>query len=439
MRIVHITAGAGGRICGSCLHDNALVRALRQRGRDAILLPAYVPTTTDEENVAEQRVVMGGVNIWLQEFVPFFRHTPWFFDRLLDGRRLLTWLSGRTSQTKPEDLGTITVSALEGEAGHQRKEVEKLARLLRDELAPDIVHLSNVLLLGLARPIHAATGAAIVTSLSGEDIFIGQLPAHHRDRVLRLLHDRSGDVDRFVALNRAFADQMAPVLGVAPEKIAVVPHGVDSTGFPATPPDLVARRRAREGRLRIGSLARACPEKGLDVLIRAVATLAATHDVTLVAAGAEIEAERPYLDRCRRLAAELGLGDRFQWRGQVDRAGKLALLGEIDLFVMPTTHPEAKGIPVLEAFTAGLPVVASDHGAFPEYLGRDRATALGLLCTPGDPAALHTALLLLADDPGLAARMGRDAFAAARERFTPDAMAAGHEQVYADALATQPR
>jgi hypothetical protein len=53
MRIVHITAGAGGRICGSCLHDNALVRALRRRGRDAILLPAYVPTTTDEEDVAE--------------------------------------------------------------------------------------------------------------------------------------------------------------------------------------------------------------------------------------------------------------------------------------------------------------------------------------------------------------------------------------------------
>ena len=439
MRIVHITAGAGGRICGSCLHDNALVRALRQRGRDAILLPAYVPTTTDEENVAERRVVMGGVNIWLQEFVPFFRHTPWFLDRLLDGRRLLTWLAGQTAQTKPEDLGTITVSALEGEEGHQRKEVEKLVRLLRNDLQPDVVHLSNILLLGLARPIRAATGAAIVSSLSGEDIFIGQLPPAHRDRVLRLLRERSADVDRFVALNQAFADQMAPVLGVAAESIAVVPHGVDASGFPATPPDLLARRRGRDGRLRIGSLARACPEKGLDVLIRAVATLAATHDVTLVAAGAEIEAERPYLDRCKQLAAELGLADRFEWRGQVDRAGKLALLTEVDLFAMPTTHPEAKGIPVLEAFTAGLPVVASDHGAFPEYLGRDLATCLGLLCTPGDPAALHAALLLLADDSALAARMGRDAFTTARERFSPAAMAAGHEQVYAGAIATRSR
>ena len=93
MRIVHITAGAGGRICGSCLHDNTLVRALVARGVDAILVPAYVPTTTDEENVAESRIVMGGVNVWLQEHVPLFRHTPRFVDRLLDAPPLLRWLS----------------------------------------------------------------------------------------------------------------------------------------------------------------------------------------------------------------------------------------------------------------------------------------------------------------------------------------------------------
>ena len=82
MRIVHITAGAGGRLCGSCLHDNTLVRALRARDCDAILLPAYVPTTTDEENVADRRIVMGGVNVWLQEHVPLFRHTPWRIDQI---------------------------------------------------------------------------------------------------------------------------------------------------------------------------------------------------------------------------------------------------------------------------------------------------------------------------------------------------------------------
>ena len=76
MKIVQITAGAGGRICGSCLHDNALVRTLRQRGREAILVPAYVPTTSDEENVAEPIVVMGGVNVFLQQKSSIFAVLP---------------------------------------------------------------------------------------------------------------------------------------------------------------------------------------------------------------------------------------------------------------------------------------------------------------------------------------------------------------------------
>ena len=443
MRVVHVTAGAGGRLCGSCLHDNALVRALRARGRDAVLLPAYVPTTTDEEDVAERRVVMGGVNVWLQEHVPLFRHTPAFvdgvLDRLLGGRRLLGWLASRTGDTRPEDLGPITVSALEGESGRQRKEVEKLARVLRDEFRPDVVHLSNVLLLGLARRVREQTGAAVVCTLSGEDIFTRRLPSPHRERVGDLLRQRAADVDRFVALNRAFAAHMAPVLGVDAGSIAVVPHGVDPKGFSDLPPDLGARRRARNGAIQVGYLARACPEKGLDVLLRAVALLAATHDVRLVAAGAEIAAERPYLDSCRALAAEFGIADRFEWRGQVDHAGKIAILESVDLFAMPTTFPEAKGIPVLEAFTAGVPVVASDHGCFPEYLGSEEESRRGLLAAPGDPAALHAALLALADDAGLAARMGRDARAFARERHTPDAMAAGHEQVYAEARAARPK
>ena len=431
MKIVQITAGAGGRICGSCLHDNALVRALRERGRDAILVPAYVPTTTDEENVAERRIVCGGVNVWLQEHVPLFRHTPWWLDGLLDGRGLLTWLSNRTVETKPADLGGLTASTLAGEQGHQRKEVEKLARWLAAEAKPDIVHLSNALLVGLARRVKEVTGAKIVCSLSGEDIFIEQIPEPHYGRVRRLLRERSADIDRFVALNGAFARFMGDYLGVPAERIAVVPHGVDLSGFPASAPDLVARRAERGGRLVIGSLARLCPEKGLDQLLRAAAILVATHDVVLVAAGATTAAEAAYLRECRRLADELGVTERFTWLGQVDRAGKLTLLAECDVFAMPTAHPEAKGLPVIEALAAGVPVVAPDHGAFPELLSGGG----GLLHVPNDPADLARTLRIVLDDPPRAAALGAAGHACVRERHTFATMAAGHEALYAEVLA----
>jgi len=426
MKIVQITAGAGGRICGSCLHDNALVRALRARGRDAILVPAYVPTTTDEENVAERRIVCGGVNVWLQEHVPLFRHTPWWLDRLLDARGLLVWLSGRTGETKPADLGGLTASTLAGEAGHQRKEVEKLASWLAAEVKPDVVHLSNALLIGLARRVKEATGARIVCSLSGEDIFIERIPEPHYGEIRRLLRERSRDVDRFVALNQFFAGFMADYLDAPRHSIAVVPHGLDLTGFPTEPPDLAARRAGRRGRCVVGSLARLCPEKGLDRLIRAVAILAASHDVELVAAGATSAAEASYLRECRRLAADLGVANRFTWLGQVDRPEKLGLLSACDVFAMPTTHPEAKGLPVIEAMAAGVPVVAPDHGAFPELL----EGAAGLLHAPHDPADLARALRTVLDDPDLAAALGATGHARVRERHTFDTMAAGHERIY---------
>ena len=427
MRIIHITAGAGGRICGSCLHDNTLVRALQARGRDAILVPAYVPTTTDDVNVAIDHVVMGGVNVWLQEHLPLLRYTPRFFDRLFDSPRLLAWLSSRTGSARPANLGPLTVSSLEGEAGHQRKEVRTLVRWLAHDVQPDVVHLSNALLLGLAREIRAATNARVVCSLSGEDIFIDQIPQPDRERIWELLRERARDVDQFVALNQFFAREMGGRMGISPDQVTIIPHGVDLAAFPVDPPALVARRDERAGRLVIGFLARACPEKGLDQAIRALALLAGNYDVELLAAGATVDAERIYLEGCLALAEELGVADRFQWLGQVDRGGKLALLRSIDLFVMPATHPEAKGLPVIEAMAAGVPVIAPAEGTFPELLDGERA---GILHAPREPEDLARAVAELAADGERAAAIGRHGHRLARSRHAADSMAAAHEALY---------
>lgn len=430
MRIVHITAGAGGRLCGSCLHDNTLVKALRERGADAILVPAYVPTTTDEENVAEPRIVMGGVNVWLQENVAFFRHTPWFLDRILDSPRLLGWLSSRTGEIRPADLGPLTVSSLQGERGHQRKEIEKLCQLLDHELRPDVVHLSNALLLGMARRIRETTGAGIACSLSGEDIFIEKIPEPAYSQIRDLLRERARDVDRFVALNRFFADFMADYLAVPRKRIEVIPHGIDPAGYPTAAPDHAVRQRLRATagpRFVIGSLARACPEKGLDLLVRALPLVREKHDATLRAAGAVVDAERDYIARCLETAREVGVAEHITWLGQVDRSGKLALLDSIDLFAMPTVFPEAKGIPVIEAMAAGVPVVAPAHGAFPELLDDEQA---GRLHAPGDAADLARVIIDVLDDAEARQRMAAHGHALARGRHLADHMATAHEGLY---------
>lgn len=431
MKIVQITAGAGGRICGTCLHDNALVRTLRQRGREAMLVPAYVPTTSDEENVAEPMVVMGGVNVFLQQKSSLFRRTPrwidWFFDRPVLLRALSRW----TGNTRPADLGPLTVSTLQGEDGCQRKEVYRLAEWLARDVKPDVVHLSNVLLLGLAKTIRQTTGASLVVTLSGEDLFISQLPEPYQHEVRELLVERACDVDRFIALNQPYADRMQKILGCREECVTVIPHGIDPEGFPNDPPDLIARRTTRADRRVIGYLARACQEKGLDQVIQATARLVGKGmDVELVAAGATIPAEEEYLLSCHTLAQELGIAERFCWRGQVDRNEKIDLLKEIDVFAMPTPVPEAKGIPVIEAMAAGVPVVASASGAFPELLGIHEASPAGDVHVPGDIADLARCLEEMLRNERRAVDCGMAGHARVRKQYQSHHMAAAHESLY---------
>src|SRR5829696_1697609 len=171
MKIAYITAGAAGMYCGSCMRDNTLVAALAKLGHDALLIPTYTPIRTDEEDVSQGRVFFGGINVYLQQKSWLFRHTPWFLDRLLDFRGLLRWVSRFAAGTRAEDLGALTQSMLEGEHGHQKKEIAKLVRWLGDELKPDVVNLTNALLTGFVHEFKRHHPCPVLVSLQGDDIF----------------------------------------------------------------------------------------------------------------------------------------------------------------------------------------------------------------------------------------------------------------------------
>src|SRR5262245_1440511 len=114
MRIAYITAGAAGMFCGSCMRDNTLASALIELGHDALLIPTYTPIRTDEHDVSEKRVFFGGINVYLQQKLALFRHTPWFVDRLLDAPGLLRWVSRFAVKTQADELGELTISMLKG-------------------------------------------------------------------------------------------------------------------------------------------------------------------------------------------------------------------------------------------------------------------------------------------------------------------------------------
>src|SRR5262249_41639570 len=115
MRILSITAGAAGMYCGSCSRDNALAVELLARGHEVTLLPLYTPTNPDEASVSRDRVLFGGISIYLQQHLALFRKTPRFLDRLWDSPAVIRSLAARSIKTDPKLLGDMTVSMLEGE------------------------------------------------------------------------------------------------------------------------------------------------------------------------------------------------------------------------------------------------------------------------------------------------------------------------------------
>jgi len=408
MRIVHLVAGAGGMYCGSCLHGHALVAALRRAGRDALLLPMYTPLRTDEEDQSLRRIAFGGLNVYLQQALAVMRRTPWWFDRVLDNPALLRWLARRGGTTRPERLGALCVSMLQGERGHQRKELRKLLRMLETTLRPDLVHFNNALLLGAAGEVRRRLGVPVVCSLTGEDAFLDKLPEPWRSRAWSLLAQRAAECDRLAAMGDYYARTMAQRLRLPRARIDVVPPGIALEGYSREdrPAWADASRTTRPPPPRLGMLARICQDKGAHVAAEALIHLAGRTDlppVELHLAGYLDRGDREYLEAIRRRMIDAGLAERFVYHGELSRSGKLALLQSLDVFCLPTVYRESKGLPVYEAWAAGLPVVLPDHGVFPEMIA---ACGGGRLHAPGDAASLAQCVARLIAEPATAAQLG---------------------------------
>src|SRR4029077_13892159 len=204
MRVVHLTAGTGSFFCGTCLRDHALVKALRRLGHDALIVPLYLPLVLDDSGSHEESpLFFGGINVYLQQKSAFFRHTPQWFDKLLDSPALLHQAGRKAGMTNPAELGKMTLSMIQGEHGHQAKELDKLVAWLVEQ-KPDVVCLSNSLLIGVARRVREELRVPIICSLQGEDAFLDSLPEPYRERCWQLVRERAADVVRFVAPSRYY-------------------------------------------------------------------------------------------------------------------------------------------------------------------------------------------------------------------------------------------
>jgi glycosyltransferase involved in cell wall biosynthesis len=226
-----------------------------------------------------------------------------------------------------------------------------------------------------------------------------------------------GPVHLFVCPSRFLEGKMRESR-VYPDRLRWVPNYVDADAIiPKTSPggDVVYVGRLSE-------------EKGVDVLLEALER-APTLRVEIVGDGPE----RSSLER---LAASLGVGERVRFRGRLPAVDVHEALRTAAVATVPSRWYENMPITVLEAFAAGVPVVASALGGLPELIedGRD-----GMLVPPDEPGALADALRSVTSDTVRAFAMGM----AGREKIERDYSPASHlgriEALYAEATGSATR
>jgi glycosyltransferase involved in cell wall biosynthesis len=419
MNIVQITPGAGGMYCGGCFRDNALVAALRQQGHQTLMVPLYLPLTLDEpDQSAGTPIFFGGINVYLDEKFPLFRSAPRWLHDFLSSPFLLNWASGRAAKTRAADVGELALSMIRGEEGNQARELADLIAWLKTQPKPDVICLSNALLVGFARKLKAELGVPIVCLLAGEDTFLDGLPSAFRNAGWQMLSERCVDVDLFLPPSRYYAELMSRRLGLRNGQLRVVPNGINLKGYSG-------RRSGPEvqGPPVLGYFARMCREKGLDSLVEAYLLLKkrdGSRDLRLHIGGGCGPGDEMFVAEQRSRLELAGVLTDVKFFPNVDHAGKIALFQGLTVFSTPAHYGEAFGLYLIESLAAGVPVVQPRHAAFPELI---EATGGGLLCEPGNAVALADAIESLLRDPQRAADLGRTGRQAVEQQFTIERMA----------------
>ncbi len=252
------------------------------------------------------------------------------------------------------------------------------------------------------RLIHGFTFAVIAAPLAA---FVLQLPlvmhAHEillRPKALRkLLHfvnvRRS---NRVICVSEATRQNIVEDQPSAAERILVIHNGLrPSTPSGRTVAELRAELGVPQDKPLVGMIGRISPWKGQEVFLEAAALVVAENpDCHFISIGGVFDNETQHMERLQQLHQKLKLESIVVLHDFISDARDM--LGAFDLFVSPSTSPDPFPTVILEAMSAGVPVIATAHGG-PLEMVVDGET--GLLVPPSDAAALAGAINALLRDP----------------------------------------
>ena len=382
MKIINIVSGFGGTFyCGNCLRDSAFTKSLKNTGHDAITLPLYLPLSSSNNYTEnELPIFYGAVNVYLEQKFKFFRHMPKWLHKFFNSPAILRYASKKSESTRASGLEEMTISMLKGAEGYQKEELDLLINFLKNHEKPDIVHLSNALLMGLAGKIRKELNIPVICSLQDEDVWIDAMNAEYQIQLWEIMCKKSKDIDAFIAVSHYFGDVMQKRMCIPDEKLHIVPIGVDPDVYKFSEPALNPPV--------IGYLSRINKENGFEIIIDTFIKLKKKDkfkNVLLKASGGKTADDYKFINKQLKklklngIENDIEFIDDFRTEKLPDFFKKLTVLS------VPVLKGEAFGMYQLEALASGIPIVQPALGAFPEIV---KETKGGAIYEPNSPDAL---------------------------------------------------
>ena len=423
MKIAQIIPGSGGSFyCGNCLRDSKYMKALNELGQEVIKVPLYLPIFDDAHDLNHIPVFYGAVNTYLKQRFPIFRHMPAFVDHFLDSKKVLHLAAQNAGSTRAKGLEEMTVSMLLGEEGLQKQELERMVKWLKEEAKPDVVHLSNALLLGLARRIKQEMDIPVVCSLQDEDVWVDVMSEKFRQESWDLMTERGKEIDAFIAVSDYYAMTMKKRLQIEDKKLFKNYIGVDANDYSVVPVETKDPI--------IGYISRMCEENGLEVLVDAFILLKKDEkykDVKLKITGGKTNDDTLFIKKQKEKIAHAQLENTVFWVEEFEGEERQAFFDSVAVVTVPVLNGEAFGLYQLEALASGIPLVQPALGAFPEVVGYSEG---GLTYSPNSPEELSKTLKSIVLDKNKLSEFSQKGLKGVKKYFDINQQAAKLVEVY---------
>jgi glycosyltransferase involved in cell wall biosynthesis len=425
MRVVFLITGSGGSFyCSNCYRDMLYMKAMRKAdGITASAIPLYLPPDSSVEDQGfDSHVFFGAISMYLREKVPIFRKAPDFLDKLFDSGPMLRIAARQAGTTRTDGLEELTLNMIRGDNTFREHEVNRLVNYLVAGGKPDIIHLSNALIIGLARQLRKRADVRIVCSILNEDDWIEEMKEPYRTNSWKMIAAEAENVDAFVTPSSYFRELFISKTGLSGKNIHVVPIGID--------PGATSQDPVNVNRPSIGYLCRFNRMNGFDRIVDSFIQLKSEKRIdalSLHICGGFTGDDKPFVSEQLGKIRKRGYMDSLKIHHDFQAFGKRRFFESISLLSVPVRKYDGYGLYILEANAAGVPVIQPSTGAFPEIVS---GTQGGIIYDPDSVDELSNTLYRVLADPDLRAGLGRAGRKNVVEKYSLDSMSNNLLEVY---------